>query len=232
MEPQAPDPAAERRLATAVVAVLALLAGVLLGATGSDASGTPWRTMALAALAACGVLGALVFALNRENRRLAERLRSDEARALALGELSDAGLWRSDAQHRLVELRAAPGAGPLRPGLVGRALWDALPAAGLQERVVRHEPLDGVPAGAPGPDAQAPVLLSGRPLRDRHGRFDGYVGMLRVAPAVQPVPAETRRPPRRRRLAPAASRSRSRSATRCRTTCGRRSASSKASRRS
>ena len=132
------------------------------------------------------LIGALLAWLwAREHRRTRDALRRAREELRALQDQLDVWQWRTDATHRLVELRP-PAEGTSAPveGL-GLALVERMaPVApnALQQALDRRAPLHDI-EGRFAAAADQPVrrvLLRGRTLADDEGRFAGYAGTLRV----------------------------------------------------
>ena len=117
-------------------------------------------------------------------------LRTSEARFRSLTAMSSDFYWESDAEHRLTSLSSAKDApGKVSPFLrgtsVGERRWD-VPSlspdeAGWQaHRAVldAHRPFRHYELSRPGPDGSARhVLISGDPVFDDNGVFNGYRGV-------------------------------------------------------
>ncbi|TXC65608.1 hypothetical protein FSC37_04560 [Piscinibacter aquaticus] len=141
------------------------------------------------------LIGALLARLwVREQRRMRDALRRAREELRALQEQLDVWQWRTDAMHRLVELRPpADGATAPVEG-IGTALAERVapiaPTA-LQQALDRRAPLHDL-EGRFAPTADQPVrrvLLRGRTLADDEGRFAGYAGTLRVLEEQASAPA-------------------------------------------
>jgi signal transduction histidine kinase len=149
----------------------------------------------LALLALLAAAAAVLWARHEQaaSRELARQLQAARSQAHALASSLDAWHWRSDAQHRLVEL--TPPAG--RPGysalLEGRPLvWERFTQdeATLRARLQAQAAVDGLVVqltGATPPSS--PLLLRAAPVLDDAGRFAGHVGTAREQPAPGPVAA-------------------------------------------
>jgi signal transduction histidine kinase len=153
-----------------------------------------WPWLALAALCAAA---ALAWWQGRRRRELETALRDARAWTRCLDELLEVGSWQTDAEHRLVQLRAPQGeAGAAWPTLgAGRpALWEMFAVqdeAALRARLERHAPLDDVALSARSSGGWG-ARLRGRVRTDAQGAFAGYHGTLarHAAPAAEPPDAE------------------------------------------
>jgi anti-sigma regulatory factor (Ser/Thr protein kinase) len=145
----------------------------------------PWLTVGAVALAgaALGALGS--------RQRIQPALQRAQAAAAALRQLHIDGLWRTDAQHRLLEWQAPAGSSDAQwVGMPsGSLLTDHFestdPAApgGLQARLSAAVPLQQVTVRAR-TDGQR-WQLDALPCVDGDGRFDGYLGRARPLAAVE-----------------------------------------------
>jgi signal transduction histidine kinase len=154
----------------------------------------PWLAPALAAL--CAVV-ALAWWQARRQRELEAALRDARAWTRCLDELLEVGAWQTDAEHRLVQLRAPQGeAGAAWPalGAARPTLWEMFTVqdeAALRARLERRAPLDDVELSAR-PSGTWGARLRGRVRIDAQGAFAGYHGTLtrHAAPAADPPDAE------------------------------------------
>jgi len=163
--------------------------GVLLGALA--------LTLPLLGVAVVTLALLLRRAATRQQHLEAGLRESNDARR-RIAEQLDVWRWRTDAQHRLVEMHAPAGAAhrDWAPAADTAApLWDHLASddnAALRGRLERAEPLSDLPVRTRG-GAHGHALegrLRGRPLHDADGRFAGYEGLLReVEPPPAPAPA-------------------------------------------
>jgi signal transduction histidine kinase len=146
----------------------------------------PWLSLALTALVAGAVL-----ALRQARRQGALEAELREARTWSrcLDELLEVATWRTDREHRLVQLRPPQGADAAvwpawpGPGATPPLLWERFTpadAAALRACLDRQAPLDRFEVGWCGADTQAPGRgwLCGRVRTDAQGAFDGYHGTL------------------------------------------------------
>ena len=133
-----------------------------------------------------------------EHRRTRDALRRAREELRALQDQLDVWQWRTDATHRLVDLRPpADGATAPVEGL-GLALAERMAPvapATLQQALDRRAPLHDI-EGRFAPSADQPVrrvLMRGRTLADDEGRFAGYAGTLRLIeePSSPPAGAES-----------------------------------------
>jgi signal transduction histidine kinase len=148
---------------------------------------------ALLALAAAG----LAFAAWRRQHALSAELQAARVQAQALAGLLDVWQWRSDATHRLTQLRPPHGApasawSTLTPD---SPLWTQFRCTedlALRACLDAHAPIEDLTAQVtlPGGGA-ANCVVRGSALTDAQGRFAGYIGtarMLSMTPA-QPAAA-------------------------------------------
>ncbi len=156
----------------------------------------------------------VIGALQRRAGRLqleARELRQRQAHSAALGRLLDVWQWRSDGQHRLIELSPPSGAaGAAALAALGEAplVWvhfsgaDVRTAAAgptghaaLRQRLEAQQSVEDVLVSFPGAGATAtPPLghLRALPLHDEMGLFIGHVGTVREQPASAAVAATPR----------------------------------------
>jgi signal transduction histidine kinase len=147
-----------------------------------------WLAAAIAALAL--VVGALLaWRTMQSQRSLGDALRRTREERESLVELLDVWAWQSDAEHRLVSLRAPRGVPanlwslPASSSVPTPFIWDhfacASPAV-LRSQIENHAPLDDLPVSiAVDAGARRQGLLRGRMRSDAEGHFAGYVGLLR-----------------------------------------------------
>lgn len=145
---------------------------------------------------------ALALRASNQRRQLVEALRAARLKLQNVDELLDVWQWRTDAQHRLVQIRPPHGA-PQADWVVAAtpvSLWERFavdnPSA-LQAQLQSAVALDGVEArlaGAAGDTRHG--QLRARPRSDAAGAFAGYHGTFRerdAAPAgglaAPPAPA-------------------------------------------
>lgn len=150
--------------------------------------GTALGLVAGGALLALAVAGA-VAGWHRQRARLREALRAERERSQRLLGLFDAALWRTDAGHRLLELRPPPGApAPVLPAdTSGRELWtlvDPAAAPRLRERLEAQAPIEGFEFALAADAARAGPRwrLRALPCLDEHGRFAGHEGSATPLP--------------------------------------------------
>ena len=154
-----------------------------------------------AAMLATGAL--MLFALllatwsavrqSRLRRSLQAQLVETLAHVDGIESMLDVWLWQTDREHRLVSMLAPAGSAAVGWPPVGRPepiweQWQSDNGADLRATVERKAAFDDWPVHAP-PSAVSPALsqrhalLRGRARTDAHGRFAGYIGTLRDAPA-------------------------------------------------
>ena len=133
-----------------------------------------------------------------EHRRTRDALRRAREELRALQDQLDVWQWRTDATHRLVDLRP-PADGVTAPveglGLALAERMAPVAPATLQQALDRRAPLHDI-EGRFAPSADQPVrrvLMRGRTLADDEGRFAGYAGTLRLIeePSGPPAGAES-----------------------------------------
>lgn len=157
----------------------------------------------LALLATLAAAAAVAWALHlhRAGAQLVGELQASRAEAQSLYGTLDVWQWRTDAQHRLVQLRPPSPASSHWPAIDGRPLlWEHFQSddnVALRARVHSHAVLDGLAAWHTDAAMQRHALvLRGAPLLDAQGRFAGHVGTARELPALAqpaaalPVPAD------------------------------------------
>jgi len=172
----------------------AWLAGAAAGSARAAEGASPeaafigWAAVLL--VAAFAIATAVLL---RRQRRLADELRTTRQEAQSLADLLDVWQWRSDAAHRIVQLRPPQGASAAawKPPPQSAALWTHFRSpdeAGLRACLQAHAPLADLNVTFVTPDGQtANCRIRGVAQIDAQGRFAGYVGTLRVlgtAPAV------------------------------------------------
>ncbi len=162
--------------------------------------GAAFGVLAALALLLVG-LGALRLGALRAEKMQRAETGTARAEAHALGQLARGATgwsWRCDAALKLEQLD-----GPVTPTMAawqGKTLsaWLAdAPASdagpGLAALLQAHAPIAARPVHWPGAAADTPRLeLAAVPLADAQGRFAGYLGVLREAPAgaASPAPAD------------------------------------------
>lgn len=149
-----------------------------------------WAVLALAA-------AGLAFAAWRRHRALAAELQAERVQARTLEGLLDVWQWRTDATHRLVQLRPPRGA-PVSSWTALAAdnpLWTQFRCTedhALRACLDARAPIDDLTAQVtlPGGGAASCVVRGGA-ITDALGRFAGYVGTARMLSmtAAQPAPA-------------------------------------------
>ena len=134
-------------------------------------------------------LGLAATAWWRLRRSSAELLESRQ-RLQVLADVMDVWQWHSDAAHRLTGMRPPAGAhaADWTSGALSQPLWEVFRSddeAGFRARLDSLAPLDDLPAlhRSGSGDASVAVRLRARVRSDREGRFAGYIGTLREAPA-------------------------------------------------
>ena len=135
-------------------------------------------------------------------RRCSAELLDSRQRLQVLADVMDVWQWHSDASHRLTGLRPPAGADPAdwTSGALAQPLWEVFRAddeAGFRARLESLAPLDDLPAlhRSGSGDARVAVRLRARIRSDREGRFAGYIGTLREAPAPALASLEPAAPP-------------------------------------
>ncbi len=142
------------------------------------------------------LIGALLaYGWARQHARMRDALRSAREELRTLQDQLDVWQWRSDAAHRVVELRPPAGADAAAVQGVGLAVAERFAAASpqaLQQALDSRTPLHDLEARfAPAHDLPSRrVLLRGRPVSDGEGRFAGYTGTLRVIEEPVAAPAD------------------------------------------
>lgn len=140
----------------------------------------------LLVLALLALSAALTWAraMHQRQRRQAIELQAQAS----LAELVDVWQWRTDARHRLVQLRPPRGepADAWRRLIGEPLLWDGFAceaddAQALQAAIHAHAPFEDLPARL----GSEQVWLRGRPQLDVDGRFSHYVGVARRAAATR-----------------------------------------------
>ena len=147
----------------------------------------------LALLAMLAAAAAVAWALHaqRGRQQLGAELQMRRAEAHALADALDVWQWRTDARHRLTQLRPPPSA-TLPPAALGGAplLWEHFQSndTALRARAQSHAPLDALPVWQSDAAGQRQLMtLRGAALLDAQGRFAGHVGTARELPAAQPL---------------------------------------------
>jgi signal transduction histidine kinase len=185
-----------RVLSTASMLVLAVTLGLGLAAVsapglawaqvlnlpGADASASSLVTLLCVALV---LLIAAVAWLAVKQLHSASRLRQAHLQLHHLGNLLDVWLWRSDAQHRITQIRPPAGSAPdhwAQPGR-GQPLWEQFSStveASLRAQLDAHAPLDNIEVGiADAAGAHRPARLRATAMTNAQGFFDGYLGVVR-----------------------------------------------------
>jgi len=188
-----PRPFPHRPRAGLVMPCLAAPAAAQAAEAATLSGSTAVGLMAGGALLALAV-AAVVAGWGRRRRGAEVALRAERERSQRLLGLFEAALWRTDAQHRLLELRPAPGApaAPLPADASGRELWtlvDPASAPRLRARLEAQTAFDGFEF-ALAADAARPAprwRLRALPCLDEHGRFAGHEGS--ATPLPEPAPA-------------------------------------------
>ncbi len=172
------------RLSDAALPLVLVAAAVVaaLLASQHDAGGALAALALLLTAAACVLAGAL-WARQRQQARLQEARQQTQA----LMQLSEAWVWQTDADHRLVRFQppaAAPASSWAVGSFSGQLLWERFeePGASLQARMSAQLPLPELllhqqTQGA----SQRRWRLRGQPRFDSRGSFAGYMGLARPA---------------------------------------------------
>ena len=143
-----------------------------------------------------GIAAAFIVLLLRQ-RRLAAELRDARIAAHNLAEQLDVWQWRSDATHRLTQLRPPQGTPTaLWPAPAEAALWERLRSAdvpALRACLEAHASISDLNVNLS--TANGGVVscrMRGRALTDAQGRFAGYLGTLRaLGKEAAPAPSAT-----------------------------------------
>jgi signal transduction histidine kinase len=145
------------------------------------------------AWAGAAIIAVLIAGLLSRQRRMAGELRAARTNAQALADLLDVWQWRTDAEHRLTQLRppsGAPSSAWTAPP-PGETLWGRFRAAdeaAMRACVTARAPVSDLPVQVHLPGGKlAHAQLRGIALSDAEGRFAGYQGTLRVLSAA-PMP--------------------------------------------
>jgi signal transduction histidine kinase len=146
----------------------------------NNSAGNVWIALLLIA-----TFGAALVVLLQRQRRLRDELRETRLAAQGLADQLDVWLWRSSPEHHVTQLRppqGTPTAAWPAPG--NTALWERFrsgDAAALRACVEAHAPIADLDVSFAAADgALAACRIRGRALTDAQGRFDGYLGTLRV----------------------------------------------------
>jgi len=166
-------------------------AGPAWASAGASAEAALAWWAAVALLAACAVA---IGVLLRRQQRLADELRDTRQQAQSLADLLDVWQWRTDAAHRITQLRPPQGASAAAwaPPPQGAAVWThfrTADEAALRACLEAHAPLSDLNVSFVTAEGQAAhCRLRGVAQSDAQGRFAGYVGTVRVL-GTAPVPA-------------------------------------------
>jgi len=150
---------------------------------------------ALALLATLAAAATLAWALHlqRRQRQLGSELQASRAEAHALTGTLDVWQWRTNAQHRLTQLRSSVTAINPQTDVDGKPLlWETFQSDDslLRARAQSHAPLDALPVWRSDAAGQRhSLVLRGAALLDAEGRFAGYVGTARDVPAMSSASA-------------------------------------------
>jgi signal transduction histidine kinase len=150
---------------------------------------------ALALLATVAAVASVAWALHAQRRqqRLGCELQASRAEAHALTGTLDVWQWRTNAQHRLTQLRSpATATNPQTDVDDKPLLWEIFESddALLRGRAQSHAPLDALPVWRTDAAGQRhSLVLRGAALLDSEGQFSGYVGTARDVLAVSSPPA-------------------------------------------
>ncbi len=170
--------------ALALAAVLAVALAMLDLLQGPLAALALW----LSALV-CAAAGA-----STQQRRLRAQLHSARQLEKLMLQVSNVWVWRTDAEHRLIELQPPndlPAAAWARCGPSGDVLWerwhDASQATAQRMRSAMDLPDTPVVLSRSGTDLPRAWRLRGLPLHDQDDQFIGYVGIVQAhADVAQP----------------------------------------------
>jgi signal transduction histidine kinase len=172
-------------LALAAAAIVAAILATQAVFTGLLAA----LAVVLTALA-CTAAGALWH-----RQKVQDRLTELRQQQHLLLQLTDAWVWQTDADHRLVRLQppqGAPASSWAQGAFGGQLLWDRFddPESALAPRMQAQSPLPETAVHS-GPAGQGHAFrLRGLPCHDSRGRFSGYLGTARPeATAAPPPPA-------------------------------------------
>jgi signal transduction histidine kinase len=150
--------------------------------------GGAFAALALLLTAAGCLLAGALWA----RQRLQARLHDARQQQQLLLQMTDAWVWQTDTEHRLVRLRppaGAPASSWAEGAFSGQLLWERFAPAdtGLQARMQAfavvpelrlHQVQASLSGTAPGPRSWC---LRGQPRFDSHGGFAGYLGLARPA---------------------------------------------------
>jgi signal transduction histidine kinase len=171
--------------------VAALVAAML--ATQHETSAALAALALLLTAAACLLAGAL-WSRQRQQGRLHDARQQQQL----LLQMTDAWVWQTDAEHRLVRLQppaGAPASAWAQGAFSGQLLWERFPStgAGLKARMQAGSPLPDMrlqeaPAGLQ--DKPRSWRLRGQPRHDSNGNFAGYLGLARPTDEADAASAE------------------------------------------
>jgi len=156
---------------------------------------------ALALLATLAAAATVAWALHMQRRQqqLGSELQASRAEAHALAGTLDVWQWRTNAQHRLTQLRSPTTAANPQADVEGKPLlWEIFQSddPSLRARAQSHATLDALTVWRSDAAGQRhSLVLRGAAVLDAEGRFAGYVGTARELPAVPvasaPSPSST-----------------------------------------
>ena len=156
---------------------------------------------ALALLATLAAAATVAWALHMQRRQqqLGSELQASRAEAHALAGTLDVWQWRTNAQHRLTQLRSPTTAANPQADVEGKPLlWEIFQSddPSLRARAQSHATLDALAVWRSDAAGQRhSLVLRGAAVLDAEGRFAGYVGTARELPAVPvasaPSPSST-----------------------------------------
>ena len=143
-----------------------------------------WMTLLALFVAAAAVVWLL--RAQRRHEVLSGELQTSRAQAHALADTLDVWQWRTDAQHRLTQLRPPPSVPSPWPSVDhAPLLWDHFEADAAATQSLRtllhnHAAIDALAVShATAGGQRHTLLLRGAALLDAQGRFAGHVGTAR-----------------------------------------------------
>ncbi|WP_395698987.1 ATP-binding protein [Aquabacterium sp.] len=181
------------RLSDAALPLVLVAAAVVAALLASQREGGgALAALALLLTAAACVLAGALWARQRQQARLQEARQQTQA----LMQLSEAWVWQTDAEHRLVRFQppaAAPASSWAVGSFSGQLIWERFqqPDASLQARMEAQAPLPELPLWQQTPgNGQRRWRLRGQPRFDSRGNFAGYMGLARPADEAEQVLVE------------------------------------------